>query len=68
MKYFLGVDGGGTKTEAVLIDQNNKVVGSGRADGILVSVYGWREAVNNLYLAINWWSYHIILVVAFCNN
>ena len=37
----------------VVIDQSKKVVGRGQAAGILVPIYGWQEAVNNLYLAIN---------------
>lgn len=52
MKYFLGVDGGGTKTEAVLIDQNRKVLGRGQAGGVLIPVLGWQESINNLYIAI----------------
>jgi len=31
MKYFLGVDGGASKTEAVILDENAKVVGIGRS-------------------------------------
>ncbi len=32
MTLFAGVDGGGSKTLAVLIDQNGQEVGRGRAD------------------------------------
>ena len=31
MKYFLGVDGGASKTEAVILDENAEVVGIGRS-------------------------------------
>ncbi len=31
MKYFLGVDGGGSKTEAAILDENCNVLGAGRA-------------------------------------
>lgn len=31
MKYFLGVDGGASKTEAIILDENAKVIGMGRS-------------------------------------
>ena len=38
MEYFLGVDQGGTKTEAILCDPDGRVLGKGRAGG-LTDVY-----------------------------
>lgn len=52
MKYYLGVDGGASKTSAVLIDQNRKILGRGQSAGSNANVYGQKEAVNQVYLAI----------------
>jgi len=53
MKYFLGVDGGASKTEAVILDENAKVVGLGRSgagnyevSGIEVVKKNWLSAIE----------------------
>ena len=50
----VGVDGGGTKTEAVIMDANQRVIGEGRAGpsnplrvGIAGAAAAVREAIDN---------------------
>src|SRR4029078_9563288 len=50
----VGVDGGGTKTEAVIIDANQRVIGEGRAGpsnpvrvGITAAAAAVREAIDD---------------------
>lgn len=49
---YLGVDGGGTKTDAVLIDQNRKILGRGHAAGSNAAAVGPKTALANLTKAI----------------
>jgi len=51
-KLFIGVDGGATKTEAVLIDENKKEIGRGLAAGSNADIFGVSESVNRVYAAI----------------
>lgn len=43
MKYYLGIDGGGTKTEYMLADENSKTIYSLRSDGISYRQYSFSE-------------------------
>lgn len=52
MKYFLGVDGGGTKTEAVLINEKREIIARGKALGSNANVLGLDSALVNLSKAI----------------
>lgn len=49
---YLGVDGGGTKTEAVLIDEEEKVIAQGQAGGSNPGVIGYERSVDNVYLSV----------------
>ena len=49
---YLGVDGGGTKTEAVLIDEDGKVIGQGQAGGSNPAVFGVKKSLDNIATAI----------------
>ena len=49
---FLGVDGGGTKTEAVLIDDAGKIVAIGHAGGSNPGIFGYEKSVENVYLSV----------------
>ena len=49
---YLGVDGGGTKTEAVLIDEDGKVIGQGQAGGSNPGIIGYGKSVENVYLSV----------------
>jgi len=44
MKYYLGVDGGGSKTEALVLDENAVVIGVGRAGPGNYEVHGIESA------------------------
>lgn len=48
MKYFLGVDGGGTKTQSVLIDEDGKIVGRADSGGTNAFALGFASALINL--------------------
>lgn len=50
---FLGVDGGGTKTKTVLIDENRKVLNEGSASGTNANILGFKKAIENLKIAVN---------------
>lgn len=52
-EYYLGVDGGGTKTEAVIVDKDCRVLGSGRADGSNVHNFPIDSAMEHIRLATN---------------
>lgn len=52
MSYILGVDGGGSKTEAVIIDRNGVMLGHGLAGGSNTNFIPWREAVASFRYAI----------------
>ena len=50
---FLGVDGGGTKTEAVLIDLDGKVLAKGQGGGSNPAIFGIKKSLDNIATAIN---------------
>ncbi len=52
MKYFLGVDAGGTKTEAVILNKEGRIVGIGRSGPGNYEGIGMEEAKRNWILAI----------------
>ena len=49
---YLGVDGGGTKTEAVLIDWDGKVLAKGDAGGSNPAIFGIKKSLDNIVIAI----------------
>src|ERR1051325_1063962 len=49
--YFLGIDGGGTKTQAVVTDAHFKVIGEGRSGASNPHRIGFKEAVANIKAA-----------------
>lgn len=51
-KIYLGVDGGATKTEAAVIDEERKELGRGLAAGSNPDVFGLSESVNRIHAAI----------------
>ncbi|PMQ01040.1 MAG: hypothetical protein CBR30_08080 [Dictyoglomus sp. NZ13-RE01] len=51
--YFLGVDGGGSKTEAVIIDENLNIYGRGKSGPADVFNSNKETVKNNLISAIN---------------
>src|SRR5262245_30028808 len=51
--FFLGVDGGGTKTLAVLIDEESRVVGEGAGGGSNPVRVGLEAAVRNIQAAVD---------------
>ena len=51
-KYYLGIDGGGTKTEAVIIDENRKTIKKATALGSNAKVHGIKVATENIYEAV----------------
>lgn len=52
MRYYLGVDGGGTSTMAAVADERGKVLGTGEAGPSLYKVAGLDGAVMNIRKAI----------------
>src|SRR3989344_3403958 len=48
---FLGVDGGGTKTQAVLVDAQGKVIAKGQASGSNPAIFGIGKSLDNIYLS-----------------
>jgi len=46
LKYFLGIDQGGTKTQAALADQEGHILGSGLAGGACHSTHGMARAMQ----------------------
>ena len=52
LKLYLGVDGGGTKTKAVLIDSSKNIVGKGQAAGSNAIIFGLTKSANRVALAI----------------
>ena len=53
MKYFIGVDGGASKTAAVVIDENGDVHGRGLAGASNHLRVGIEEATRNIERAVN---------------
>ncbi len=50
--YLLGVDGGGTRTRALLADTHGRVLGQGEAGPSNALAVGWRRAEASLWLAV----------------
>lgn len=48
MKYYIGIDGGGSKTEAILVDSNNTVIGS-----IITSSANIKTDVDSAFVSIS---------------
>src|SRR6185503_7281839 len=53
MKYYIGVDGGASKTAAVVMDQNGEIHGRGLAGGSNHLRVGIEEATRNIERAVN---------------
>ena len=53
MKYFIGVDGGGSKTAALVIDQEGTPLGNGLAGGSNHLRVGIETATRNIERAVN---------------
>jgi N-acetylglucosamine kinase len=53
MKYYIGVDGGASKTAAIVIDQNGEAHGRGLAGGSNHLRVGIEEATRNIERAVN---------------
>jgi len=51
MRYFLGIDGGGTKTHALIADETGKLHGFGKAGCGNFEVFGWERAKNEILKA-----------------
>ena len=51
-KYYIGVDGGGTKTQAVLIDANRKIIRRAFSGGSNPSVFGIKTSIERIYDAV----------------
>jgi N-acetylglucosamine kinase-like BadF-type ATPase len=52
MSYVLGIDGGGTKTVCILMDENRQVVGRGEAGASNYQTIGISNTINSINLAI----------------
>jgi len=53
MSYFIGVDGGASKTAAIVVDETEKVLGRGLAGGSNHLRVGIEEATRNIERAVN---------------
>lgn len=53
MRFFIGVDGGASKTAAIVVDQHRKTLGSGLAGGSNHLRVGLEEATRNVERAVN---------------
>ena len=49
--YYLGIDGGGSKTQAVITDAEFQIVGEGRSGASNPHRVGFKEAAANIVLA-----------------
>lgn len=47
-KYFLGVDGGATQNKAVIINEDGKILGTGKSGGVNHRVVGLESLIKNL--------------------
>lgn len=52
MQYFLGLDAGGTKTRAVIIDENSKILGEGLGGPANYHNIGLNQVTKNVYRTI----------------
>lgn len=50
--YYLGVDGGGSKTLAVIVNEHGEEIGRGLANGANYNTVGLEAAVQNIYTAV----------------
>jgi len=46
-EYILGIDGGGSKTRAVIVDANNNIIGTGLS-GPANPLHGFEQAINSI--------------------
>jgi N-acetylglucosamine kinase-like BadF-type ATPase len=53
MSYFIGVDGGASKTAAIVVDESGSILGSGLAEGSNHLRVGIEEATRNIERAVN---------------
>jgi len=53
MRYFLGIDGGATKTEAVIINEQGKLIAQTIGDPVNYHQGGIKQTANNLEKVIN---------------
>lgn len=53
MRYYLGVDGGGTKTEALIADQNGVIVGASKGGSSNPHFVGKNMALSALFDAVS---------------
>jgi N-acetylglucosamine kinase-like BadF-type ATPase len=53
MSYYIGVDGGASKTEAIVVDENGSKIGAGLAGGSNHLRVGIEEATRNVERAVN---------------
>ncbi len=53
MTYFIGVDGGASKTAAIVVDENGRKIGAGLAGGSNHLRVGIEEATRNVERAVN---------------
>jgi glucosamine kinase len=49
--FFLGIDGGGTKTQAIITDVNFNIIGEGKSGASNPHRVGFKEAVANIVMA-----------------
>jgi N-acetylglucosamine kinase-like BadF-type ATPase len=52
MRYVLGVDGGATKTHALVADETGRVLGFGQGDGSNHQVHGLQPAMHEILRAV----------------
>src|SRR6476660_9052757 len=52
-RYFLGVDGGGTKTHAVILDAGGRVAGEAFTGGSNLLRVGLEDALSNIETAVS---------------
>lgn len=57
MKYYLGIDGGGTKTTYQVIDENKKIVDETTSNGTSIDTYPMEEVKKRLLTNINKFKY-----------
>lgn len=50
--YYLGIDGGGSKTLAVIVNERGEEIGRGLANGANYNTVGLEAAVQNIYTAV----------------
>ena len=53
MSYYIGVDGGASKTAAIVVDENGRKIGAGLAGGSNHLRVGIEEATRNVERAVN---------------